>query len=108
MLKQVGTELYHLEKSLQHKGLMLHTPTHNNDCCSLSALECFRVNVNRLQTTKKNLQRKLSKNLMTPMIKASCPPCSSYPKSGSEQFVQELQFLLQKATNRLMWKQNTS
>ncbi|KAG5845453.1 interleukin-21 isoform X2 [Anguilla rostrata] len=118
MLKEVAMDLDRLEKSLQ-KGVMLHTPTNDIDeCCSLSVLECFRGNVNLLQATQKKLQHKLFKKLMNPMIvsnmnfctleetqKAICPPCNSYPKRNSEQFVKELRLLLQKATARLTWKQ---
>ncbi|KAJ8372102.1 hypothetical protein AAFF_G00294660 [Aldrovandia affinis] len=76
-LSEVRKELDVLGKGLQHEGLMLNTPTNDiEECCSVSALQCFRENVPLLRANNKNLQRKLTKNLRSSKIVASVNTCS--------------------------------
>ncbi|XP_055743973.1 interleukin-21-like [Salvelinus fontinalis] len=115
-LTEVLKELRRLNKSVEHNGVKLNTPTLDiEECCFLSALECFQKMVPRLNTNKNHLQRKVIKNLKNPLTfrgvdscsqeereNKVCQGCDSYPMKDSREFVQQLESLLQKAMNRLV------
>nr|ACJ02096.1 IL-21 [Salmo salar] len=108
-LTEVLKELRQLNKSVEHNGVMLNTPTMDiEECCFLSTLECFQKMVPRLKTKQKKLQCKVSRNL-NPLTftgvdscsreereKKVCQGCDSYPMKDSREFVQQLESLLQK------------
>ncbi|KAI5100658.1 caltractin [Silurus meridionalis] len=80
------------------------------ECCSQSALECFRKELtSTTHKTSKKLKMKLARNLGKPSImnslntcseteikKVQCMTCDSYPKVNSSQFLVNLQSRLQK------------
>ncbi|KAM9510821.1 uncharacterized protein ACWYII_045547 isoform 1-T1 [Salvelinus alpinus] len=113
-LTEVIKELKALNKSVKHNSVMLNTPSMDmEECCSQSALECFRAMVPHLNAKNKILQRKVIKNLNNQLIlgsldscsqeereKTVCQGCDSYPKD-SQECVQQLESLLQKAISRL-------
>nr|XP_046178825.1 uncharacterized protein LOC124010443 [Oncorhynchus gorbuscha] len=114
-LTEVLKELRQLNKSVAHNGMMLNTPTLDiEECCFLSALECFRKMVPSLRAKQKNLQRKVIKNLSPLTFRGVdscsreerenkvCQGCDSYPMKDSREFVKQLESLLQKAMNRLV------
>ncbi|XP_031647259.1 interleukin-21 [Oncorhynchus kisutch] len=108
-LTEVLKELRELNKSVAHNGMMLNTPTLDiEECCFLSALECFRKMVPSLKAKQKKLQRKVIKNL-SPLTFGGvdscsreerenkvCQGCDSYPMKDSREFVKKLESLLQK------------
>uniref|UniRef100_A0A4W5RH28 Interleukin-21 n=1 Tax=Hucho hucho TaxID=62062 RepID=A0A4W5RH28_9TELE len=107
-LAEVIRELKALNKSVKHNSVMLNTPSMDlEECCSLSALECFR---RHLKAGDNRLQRKVVKHLRSPLIlksldscsreereKTVCQGCDSYPKD-SQECVQQLESLLQKVS----------
>uniref|UniRef100_A0A8C8HBZ4 Interleukin n=1 Tax=Oncorhynchus tshawytscha TaxID=74940 RepID=A0A8C8HBZ4_ONCTS len=113
-LTEVIKELKALNKSVTHNSVMSNAPSMDTEeCCSQSALECFRAMVPHLKAKNKILQRKVIKNLNNRMIlgsldscsqeereKTVCQGCDSYPKD-SQKCVQQLESLLQKAISRL-------
>ncbi|CAB1325545.1 unnamed protein product, partial [Coregonus sp. 'balchen'] len=56
------------------------------ECCAVSALECFRTMVLNLTAREKKFQQK----------KTVCQICNSYPMKDSRKFLQQLESLLQK------------
>uniref|UniRef100_A0A4W5JCD8 Interleukin-21 n=1 Tax=Hucho hucho TaxID=62062 RepID=A0A4W5JCD8_9TELE len=114
-LTEVIKELRELNKSVEHNGMMLNTPTLDiEECCFLSALECFQTMVPQLKARQKKIQQKVVRNLKSKLLRSvvscnreegknkACQGCDSYPLKDSREFVKQLESLLQKALNRLV------
>ncbi|XP_060766200.1 interleukin-21 [Neoarius graeffei] len=96
-------------------GMLLHSPTNDiKECCSQSALQCFKnglstiihKNTPKMNILMKKLHRNLSKltnmNSMNTCTEQEiknvmCMPCDSYPTVNSKEFLTNLQSHLQKA-----------
>ncbi|XP_049331025.1 interleukin-21 [Astyanax mexicanus] len=82
-------------------------PVDIKDCCSESALDCFRSQINNITSNNKRLQNKLHKNLRKSenivkskceaARKAECMSCNLYEKTDSHKFLNNLLLLLQKS-----------
>ncbi|KAG9281168.1 interleukin-21 [Astyanax mexicanus] len=107
-----------LESTIKHLGQFNSTvqqtdtifftpPVDIKDCCSESALDCFRSQINNITSNNKRLQNKLHKNLRKSenivkskceaARKAECMSCNLYEKTDSHKFLNNLLLLLQKS-----------
>ncbi|XP_068561388.1 interleukin-21 [Cebidichthys violaceus] len=114
-LKEVLSQLNVVKKSLQHNEKMLNTPPQNvEDCCCLSALRCFRANLDvhfdMTEIKQKNLYRSLgNENTVRGLCNstsagdasATCRDCDSHPKETAREFFNRLESLIQKGIARL-------
>ncbi|AWP11683.1 putative interleukin-21-like [Scophthalmus maximus] len=94
---------------------MLSSPPENiEDCCCLSALECFRANMQvHLNVTGRKLH-KLLRSLKNPLTLSgldscksgndtlTCHDCDSHPKVNVQEFFNRLESLIQRAISRLV------
>ncbi|XP_070693338.1 interleukin-21 [Pempheris klunzingeri] len=115
-LHEILKQLKSVKNSLQHNGQMLNTPPQNiEDCCCLSALQCFRANLQvqfntteRTQSTNK-LYRSLTSSITergldfckSGNVKPTCQDCDSHPKENVKEFFKRLESLIQRAITRL-------
>nr|UXX34737.1 interleukin-21 protein [Channa argus] len=100
-------------KSLQHNETMLSAPPENiEDCCCLSALQCFQRNLNEHFNMAEKKQQKLHRSLTSqitvkglefcsPGTNFICQNCSSHPKVSVQEFFNRLESLIQRAIVRL-------
>uniref|UniRef100_A0A3P8Z4B0 Interleukin n=1 Tax=Esox lucius TaxID=8010 RepID=A0A3P8Z4B0_ESOLU len=73
------------------------------ECCLRTAFECFRTSVSQLKINKSKIYLKFNKSLRirlivkcVPLFPQECQTCTSYPKKGSQEFLGQLESLLQK------------
>ncbi|XP_068182448.1 interleukin-21 [Antennarius striatus] len=111
-LQEVLIQLNAVKVTLQHSEQQLNTPPMDiEDCCCLSALECYRANLHvQFNTTERN-HRQLSRSLKNHLTKSglcdshkansSCQDCASHPKENATEFFNRLQSLIQKGIDRL-------
>ncbi|XP_068596943.1 interleukin-21 [Brachionichthys hirsutus] len=111
-LQEVLIQLTAVKATLQHSELKLNTPPMDTeDCCCLSALECYRANLHvQFNTTDRN-HRKLSRSLKNHLTESglcdsqransSCQDCASHPKENATEFFNRLESLIQKGIERL-------
>ncbi|KAK2848808.1 hypothetical protein Q5P01_008642 [Channa striata] len=100
-------------KSLQHNEAMLSAPPENiEDCCCLSALQCFRANMQVHFNMAEKKQSKLYKSLKHRYTekglefcnsgsRSTCQDCHSHPKVNVNEFFNRLESLIQRAIARL-------
>ncbi|XP_051277278.1 interleukin-21 [Dicentrarchus labrax] len=114
-LQEILKQLKDVRQSLQmqQNDQMLNTPENIGDCCSLSALECFRANlqVKFNMTNKKHIKfyRSLNNTITvqgldfcnSPNGKSTCPDCLSHPMKNANEFFNGLMTLIQKGITRL-------
>ncbi|CAN9514576.1 unnamed protein product [Ophioblennius macclurei] len=113
-LEEVLRELRDVRQSLQHSEQMLNTPPQNiEDCCCLSALQCYRasmqVQLNVTERKQGKLYRSLKHHLTvrgldlcnTGNSTASCQTCDSHPKQKAREFFDRLESLIQRAVAKL-------
>ncbi|KAM9849637.1 interleukin-21-like [Aulostomus maculatus] len=113
-LKEILMQLNDVKEILQHSEQMVNTPPQNTeDGCCLSALRCFRANLQvNFNVTERN-QGKLYKSLKHPITErgldfcrsgngeSTCKTCESHPKATAKEFFNRLESLIQKAITRL-------
>nr|XP_046261819.1 interleukin-21 isoform X2 [Scatophagus argus] len=93
---------------------MLNTPPNNiEDCCCLSALQCFRANLQVQFNMTERHQSKLYRSLRNPItesgldfcnsqdVTSTCQDCTSHPKENAKEFFNRLESLIQRAISRL-------
>ncbi|XP_034399994.1 interleukin-21 [Cyclopterus lumpus] len=114
-LTEVLRQLNSVRRSLQHGEKMLSTPPLSvEDCCCLSALQCFQENLHVQFNVTERTQGKLYKSLKSPITKrglcistksgdvqATCQDCDSHPKENAREFFNRLESLIQKGITRL-------
>ncbi|XP_008289221.1 interleukin-21 isoform X2 [Stegastes partitus] len=114
-LQEVLLQLNDVKKSLQDSDKELNTPPKNiEDCCCLSALECFRDNLKSpFNMTAQRKQRKLFLSLMNQLTvrgldfcnagnaTSTCQTCDSHPKEKAQEFFSRLESLIQRAIIKL-------
>ncbi|XP_060934932.1 interleukin-21 [Limanda limanda] len=123
-LQEVRSQLGQVKKLEQVKKMMqnetmLNSPPHDvEDCCYLSALQCFHDNLEVHFNGTRGIQRKplrsLRRSLKNPLTKKAvehCPPekkttttcheCNSQPKVNVTVFLDRLESLIQQALTRL-------
>ncbi|XP_069025569.1 interleukin-21 [Embiotoca jacksoni] len=113
-LEEVLKQLNSVKESLQHNEQMVNTPPENiEDCCCLSALQCFRVTLQFQFNATERKQMKLSKSLQHPLTMrgldfcndrnsaSSCQTCDSHPKQKGKEFFNRLESLIQRARTKL-------
>ncbi|KAL6474064.1 hypothetical protein MHYP_G00176250 [Metynnis hypsauchen] len=114
MLMVAIRQVTQLKITKQTDSLFYSPTTGIEDCCALSALECFNSQLLTLPTSNKDLQMKLRKTLRKKSIvssvdrctaeqkaKVNCQPCNSYPMIDSHEFMKNLLNLLQKSFMQL-------
>ncbi|XP_034546857.1 interleukin-21 [Notolabrus celidotus] len=113
-LQEVLRHLKDMKASLQQSEQLLNTPPQNiEDCCCLSALQCFRDNlpgqVNGAERKRVRLFKSLNKSLTMKGLKfcdsenatSTCQACASHPKQNTTIFFNRLETLVQRAITRL-------
>uniref|UniRef100_A0A3P8RPL9 Interleukin n=1 Tax=Amphiprion percula TaxID=161767 RepID=A0A3P8RPL9_AMPPE len=104
-LQEVLLQLSDVKESLQHSEQELRTPPKNiEDCCCLSALQCFRANLNvQFNITEKRKQRRLYNSLRDPFTvrgldfcNSTCQDCASHPKEKASEFFSRLESLIER------------
>uniref|UniRef100_A0A8C2ZEI9 Interleukin-21 n=1 Tax=Cyclopterus lumpus TaxID=8103 RepID=A0A8C2ZEI9_CYCLU len=117
-LTEVLRQLNSVRRSLQHGEKMLSTPPLSvEDCCCLSALQCFQENLHVQFNVTERTQGKLYKSLKSPItcgraevnfscvlhvsLQATCQDCDSHPKENAREFFNRLESLIQKGITRL-------
>ncbi|XP_075961240.1 interleukin-21 [Anarhichas minor] len=115
-LKEVLGQLSVVRRILEHNEKMLNTPPQNvEDRCCLSALRCFRTNLNVHFDVTEIKQKKLYRSLVnenterslcnsTTSGDATCQDCDSHPKKTTREFFNRLESLIQKGIARLSMK----
>nr|UOV22688.1 interleukin 21 [Oostethus manadensis] len=67
-LVEVLEQLNQVQDSLQHRQLLVNTPPRNiEDCCCLSALRCFRANLQVRFNVTERKQKKFYRSLKHPI-----------------------------------------
>ncbi|KAM3612922.1 uncharacterized protein V6R79_017203 [Siganus canaliculatus] len=113
-LLEVLRQLQNVKMNLQHSEQMFNTPPKNiEDCCCLSALQCFRNNLHgQFNVTERN-QRQLYRSLKHSITERglnfcrsentqpTCQDCASHPKENAKEFFNRLESLIQRAITRL-------
>uniref|UniRef100_A0A8D3A5Q8 Interleukin n=1 Tax=Scophthalmus maximus TaxID=52904 RepID=A0A8D3A5Q8_SCOMX len=112
-LQEVLRQLSDVKDSVQFNEKMLSSPPENiEDCCCLSALECFRANMQvHLNVTGRKLH-KLLRSLKNPLTLSgldscksgndtvrgnlTCHDCDSHPKVNVQEFFNRLESLIQR------------
>ncbi|XP_077388942.1 interleukin-21 [Festucalex cinctus] len=114
VLKQLGD----VKDSLQRRELLVNTPPQNiEECCCLSALQCFRNNLlvqfNVTEMKEVKLYRSLKHHITERGLDfcksgnksgndvSTCQTCDSHPKATAREFVSRLESLIQRAISRL-------
>uniref|UniRef100_A0A3Q3JYQ2 Interleukin n=1 Tax=Monopterus albus TaxID=43700 RepID=A0A3Q3JYQ2_MONAL len=112
-LKEVLFQLDEVKRSLQNPEKMVNTPPQNiEDCCCLSALQCFRANlqVHFNVTDKKQGKLYKSLNFFNPLQEnglrfcnsgndePTCQDCVSHPKVNAREFFNRLESLIQRVS----------
>uniref|UniRef100_UPI0037E81A29 interleukin-21 n=1 Tax=Semicossyphus pulcher TaxID=241346 RepID=UPI0037E81A29 len=112
-LEEVLRHLRDVKGSLQHSEKLLNTPPQNiEDCCCLSALQCFRDNLPMQTDIAEKKRVRLFKSLKHPLTvnglnfctsgnNETCQACASHPKQKAEIFFKRLEALIQNAITRL-------
>nr|XP_057908994.1 interleukin-21 [Doryrhamphus excisus] len=113
-LVEVLQQLGEVQDSLQHRELLVNTPPRNiEDCCCLSALRCFRANLQVQFNVTERKQEKFYRSLKHPITERgldfcrsgkavpNCKTCESHPKENAQEFVNRLRSLIQRAISRL-------
>ncbi|XP_044061888.1 interleukin-21 [Siniperca chuatsi] len=115
-LQEVLRQLNDVKESLQHneKNKTMNTPPNNiEDCCCLSALQCFRANLqvqfNITERKTSKLYRSLKNSITerglnfcnSATVTSTCQDCGSHPKEHATEFFNRLESLIQKAITRL-------
>ncbi|XP_041800361.1 interleukin-21 isoform X2 [Chelmon rostratus] len=116
-LQEVLRQLNAVKSSLQHNEQMLNTPPKNiEDCCCLSALHCFRTNLqvqfNITERNRSKLYRSLNHHFTesglnfcnSGNVRPTCQDCDSHPKENASEFFNRLESLIQRAIARLSMK----
>ncbi|GAA6222006.1 interleukin-21-like isoform X1 [Lates japonicus] len=116
-LEEVLRQLSEVKESLQHSDKMLSAPPENiEDCCCLSALSCFRANLNLHFNITEKKQKKLYKSLNSSITErglnfcnpgsdtATCQDCDLHPKVNVQEFFKSLESLIQRAITKLTMK----
>uniref|UniRef100_A0A665TS72 Interleukin n=1 Tax=Echeneis naucrates TaxID=173247 RepID=A0A665TS72_ECHNA len=116
-LEEVLRQLYDVKEIMQHNEKMLSTPPENiEDCCCLSALQCFKANMEvHFNTTERN-QKKLLKSLKSHLTMrglnfcnsesqmSTCQTCDSHPQVTVQVFLNRLESLIQRGITKLSMK----
>ncbi|XP_073342435.1 interleukin-21 [Pagrus major] len=113
-LQEVLKQLNAVKLSLQQSEKMLNTPPKNiEDCCCLSALKCYRFNLEVHFNVREGKQRQLFRSLNNPFterglnfcnspnVNSTCQDCDSHPRQNATEFYNRLESLIQMAISRL-------
>ncbi|XP_070769880.1 interleukin-21 [Enoplosus armatus] len=114
-LREVLNQLDDVKATLQHNEQKLNTPPQNiGDCCCLSALQCFRANLQvQFNVTERKQTNKLYRSLKSSItergldfcnsgnVQSTCQDCDLHPKENVEEFFNRLKSFIQKAITRL-------
>ncbi|XP_028315101.1 interleukin-21 [Gouania willdenowi] len=113
-LQETLRELNQVQNTMRQKEQMLNTPPENvEDCCCVSALTCFRANLqvqfNLTQGSPRKLYRSLKHSLTvkaldfcnTRSTTTSCQTCDSHPKEEAGVFFSRLKSLIQRGITKL-------
>ncbi|XP_074505176.1 interleukin-21 isoform X2 [Sebastes fasciatus] len=110
-IEEVRRHLKIWRESLQHNEQMeLSTPPRNiEDCCCLSAWQCFRANLNVQFNVTEIRNKKLYRGLHSHITEkglcnssdsgnaqSTCQDCASQPKENAREFFDRLENLMQK------------
>ncbi|XP_045885712.1 interleukin-21 [Micropterus dolomieu] len=114
-LQEVLRQLKDVRLSLQQhdQNMTLNTPPRNiEDCCCLSALQCFRANLQVKFNAADRKTNKLYRSLSNPIterglnfcnsgnVMSTCQDCDSHPKENATEFFNRLESLIQMAITR--------
>uniref|UniRef100_A0A3Q3VTI4 Interleukin n=1 Tax=Mola mola TaxID=94237 RepID=A0A3Q3VTI4_MOLML len=111
-LQEVLRRLNTVKASLQDSKQSVNTPPQDiEDCCCLSALQCFRENLHvefNVSTTN-HFYRSLKHNLTeggldfcnSRNVNSTCQACQSHPKENAKEFFNRLQSLIQKGKKNI-------
>ncbi|CAK6965338.1 interleukin-21 isoform X2 [Scomber scombrus] len=107
------TASFYSSCTLTHSELTLHTPPQNiEDCCSMSALQCYRANLQVFNSQDRKMS-KLIKSLNSHITvrgldfcdsgaaEPNCTECHLHPKENANEFFNRLESFIQKAITRL-------
>ncbi|XP_035524676.1 interleukin-21 [Morone saxatilis] len=114
-LQEILIQLNDVRQSLQNdkQQQMLNTPENIEDCCSLSALRCFRANLHVKFNMTEKKHSKFHRSLSNPITekgldfcnspngKSTCPDCLSHPMTDATEFFNRLETLIQMGISRL-------
>ncbi|CAJ1059143.1 interleukin-21 [Xyrichtys novacula] len=109
-LEEVLSDLKKFKDSLQNSQQLVYTPQNIEDCCCLSALQCFRDN---LPDGAGKKRVKLYRSLKDPLTvkglnfcdsenaQTTCQACSAHPQQNATVFFNRLETLIKSAIMRL-------
>uniref|UniRef100_A0A665TJ25 Interleukin n=1 Tax=Echeneis naucrates TaxID=173247 RepID=A0A665TJ25_ECHNA len=102
-LEEVLRQLYDVKEIMQHNEKMLSTPPENiEDCCCLSALQCFKANMevhfNTTERNQKKLLKSLKSHLTVSKAPSTCQTCDSHPQVTVQVFLNRLESLIQRVS----------
>ncbi|KAM7417180.1 hypothetical protein PAMA_017021 [Pampus argenteus] len=110
-LSEVMWHLGDVKRNIQgHVGTYYTPPQNIEDCCCLSALQCFRTSLpNITSNSVSKLSRSLKSNLVLKGLErkelckpsTNCTECTSHQKENASEFFNRLESLIQRAINRL-------
>ncbi|XP_029967194.1 interleukin-21 isoform X2 [Salarias fasciatus] len=113
-LREVLKELRTVNRSLQNSEQMLSIPPQDlEDCCCVSALQCYRdsmkVHLNVTESKQKKLYNSLKHSYTIRSLNfcnsgntaTTVPACDSYPKEKARDFLKRLESLIQRAVSNL-------
>ncbi|XP_022616105.1 interleukin-21 [Seriola dumerili] len=112
-LEEALRQLNEVKRRQQHYEEMLNAPENIEDCCCLSALQCFKANMqvhfNVTEGKEKKLYNSLKNHLTVRSLDfcnsgndtPTCQNCYLHPKVKAQEFFNRLESLIQRGITKL-------